>query len=211
MKAPASASYLKWPTVRWPMPPVVRAVRVQERHPARTLRSRRAACLLRPKPRAPSPAPSFPIQNPFRSGSTVKPSQALPYRPAPRTRNPKPKTQTTVKPSQALRCRPAPRTRDPKPNTRARVKASQGQSRLTLSSGTPDPRPETQDPIPGQGVRSARRRDPSQFSGLDSRAIRSRRASAGGLPRYSVAWTSSTMGVSTFSLRASSAAERAVG
>jgi hypothetical protein len=139
-----------------------------------------------PAPRAPSPAPSYPIQSPFRRGSAVsarsrsvkvsqtsqaravthppgvsrlnQPNQARPCRPAPRTRDPEPKTQKegqtrsrSVKvsqtsqaravthppgvsrlnqPNQARPCRPAPRTRDPKRGSNP-VKVSQGVSRRT--------------------------------------------------------------------------------
>ena len=47
----------------------------------------------------------------------------------------RPTRSRSVKPSQARPCRPPPRTRDPKPKTRKRVKVSQGRSSLSRPRG----------------------------------------------------------------------------
>jgi len=69
------------------------------------------------------PAPSIPVQNPFRRGS--------PFQPGPR-----PAQSNPVKVSQAWRCRPAPQAPDPRPQT------------PDPKPQTPDPRPQTQNPRP---------------------------------------------------------------
>ena len=129
----ASASALKWrPTVP-PRDAAERSCGAAPRAAPSTHLAVVAASPSWPAPRAPSPAPSYPIQSPFRRGSavsarsrSVKVSQTSQARAVTHP----PGVSRLNQPNQARPCRPAPRTRDPKGGSNP-VKVSQGVSRRT--------------------------------------------------------------------------------